>query len=165
MDAGKVEIREIQKQEIGKLQDMLYEAIYQPDESRLIPRSVLQLPEINNYIKDFGSKKDDYCLVAIDNGEIIGSVWIRILDGEIKGYGNIDGKTPEFSISLYKEYRGFGIGTRLMSSMISYLKKHGYKQASLNVKKQNYAVKLYEKMGFEVIEEDEENYLMLLVLN
>lgn len=160
----KVTVREIKKSELEKLEDMLYEAIYQPDEVNLIPRKVLKLPEIRVYIDNFGSKKDDYCLVADLDGKIVGAVWTRILAGDIKGFGHIDDKTPEFAISLYKEYRNFGIGTRLMTAMIEYLRCNGYKQTSLNVKKDNYAVKLYRKMGFEIIREDPEDYLMLLKL-
>ena len=160
-----VVIREIRQNEIPKLEDMLYEAIYQPDESDLIPRSVLQIPEINIYIKDFGTLKDDYGLVADLDEEIIGAVWIRILSGKIKGYGNIDGETPEFAISLFKEYRNRGIGTLLMTHMIDYLRKKGYKKASLNVKKENYAVKLYQKVGFEIMDENEEDFLMVLKLD
>lgn len=160
----KITIREIKKSELGKLEDMLYEAIYQPDEANLIPRDVLKLPEIRVYIDNFGNKKDDYCLVADLNGKIVGAVWTRILSGDIKGFGYIDDETPEFAISLYKEYRNCGIGMRLMTAMIEYLQSNGYKQTSLNVKKDNYAVKLYKKMGFEVIGEDSEDFLMLLKL-
>ena len=46
--------REIKKHEIEKLEDLLYEAIYQPDEQHLIPRSVLKVPEVYAYIKNFG---------------------------------------------------------------------------------------------------------------
>ena len=143
---------------------MLYEAIYQPDEDSLIPRSVIDIPEVNVYIKDFGKWKDDYCLVADSDGDIVGAVWVRIISGEIKGYGYVDNQTPEFAISLFKDYRNKGIGTQLMGRMIDYLRGKGYKQTSLNVKKENYAVKLYRKMGFVVIDESEEDYLMLLDL-
>ncbi len=160
----KVTIREIKPSELGKLEDMLYEAIYQPDETNLIPREILKLPEICVYIDNFGKKKDDYCLVADLNGKIVGAVWTRILSGDIKGYGNIDDETPEFAISLYKEYRNHGIGTKLMTAMIKHLRDSGYKQTSLNVKKDNYAVKLYKNMGFEIVGEDSEDYLMLLKL-
>jgi ribosomal protein S18 acetylase RimI-like enzyme len=160
----KITIREIKPEEINKLEDMLYEAIYQPDENNLIPKTVLEIPEVNAYIKDFGSKKDDYCLVADLAGEIVGAVWVRVISGEIKGYGYIDENTPEFAISLYKQYRNKGVGTQLMASMITHLCKNGYKQTSLNVKKENHAVRLYKKMGFEIISEDNEDYLMLLNL-
>jgi Acetyltransferases len=161
---GKVLIREIRENEIDILEDMLYESIYQPDKQNPIPRSVLNVPEVYAYIKDFGKREDDYCLVAESNGEIIGAVWVRIISGEIKGYGNIDNETPEFAISLFKEYRNRGIGTRLMIGMIDYLKKSGYRKASLSVQKENYAVALYKKVGFEIIDENENDYLMLLIL-
>ncbi|MDR0765614.1 MAG: GNAT family N-acetyltransferase [Odoribacteraceae bacterium] len=159
-----VVIREIKRDELSKLEDMLYEAIYQPDETNPIPRNIIELPEIRVYIDNFGQKKDDYCLVADLNGEILGAVWIRILAGDIKGFGYIDNETPEFAISLYKKYRNQGIGTKLMTVMIEYLRENGYKQTSLNVKKDNYAVRLYKNMGFEVIGDDGEDYLMLLKL-
>lgn len=160
----KIRIREIEKGEISRLEDMLYEAIYQPDENQVIPRSVLKIPEVYAYIENFGDKIDDHCLVAEMEQQIVGAVWVRIISGNIKGYGYIDDKTPEFAISLYKEYRNKGIGSLLMSRMINYLKNKGYEQTSLNVKKDNYAVKLYKNIGFTVIGENEKDYLMLLKL-
>lgn len=160
-----IKIRKIKEAEIGGLEDLLYEAIYQPDKQNLIPRSVLNIPEIHAYIKDFSTMKDDCCFVAEHSGKIIGAVWVRILSGNIKGYGYIDDKTPEFAISLFEKYRNQGIGTKLMNRMIDYLREKGYKQTSLNVQKENYAVKLYKKLGFEVIQENDTDYLMLLKLN
>lgn len=160
-----ITIRKIQTSEIYLLKDMLYEAIYQPDENNLIPRSVIEIPEVDAYIKDFGKRADDYCLVADLDGKIIGAVWVRIISGEIKGFGYLDDQTPEFAISLFKEYREQGIGTRLMIEMIEYLRKSGYKKTSLSVQKENYAVKLYLKMGFKIIRENNEDYLMLLTLD
>src|SRR3989339_600263 len=98
-----IKIREIEKDEIDKLEDMLYEAVYQPDKNNLIPRDVIKVPKIYAYIDKFGTLNDDYCLVADLNGRIIGAVWVRIITGKIKGYGNVDNKTPEFAISLLKE--------------------------------------------------------------
>jgi len=109
-------------------------------------------------------KKDDYCLVAECKGKIIGAVWVRILSGDKKGYGYVDDETPEFAISLFKEYRNLGIGTLLMQQMIEHLKKQEYTQTSLSVQKENYAVKMYQKLGFEIISENKEDYLMVLKL-
>lgn len=157
-------IREIEAKEVKILEDMLYESIYQPDKTKPISREVINVPKIHVYIYNFGEKKDDYCLVADLNGQIIGAVWIRILADEIKGYGYIDDKTPEFVISLFKEYRKQGIGTKLMKEMISYLKVKNYNQASLSVQKENYAVRMYQKLGFKIVDENNEDYLMLLKL-
>ncbi len=109
------------------------------------------------YVSDFGTKTGDYGLVAEVNNRIVGAVWVRIMDD----YGHVDDKTPSFAISLYKEYRGCGIGTDLMKSMLELLKKNGYKQASLAVQKLNYAVKMYKDVGFYIIDENDEEYIML----
>jgi ribosomal protein S18 acetylase RimI-like enzyme len=87
----------------------------------------------------------------------VGAVWTRI----INGFGNVDDKTPEFAISLYPEYRGRGIGTNLMREMLELLRSKGYKQTSLAVQKENYAVKMYKAVGFEIAKELEEEYLMM----
>lgn len=76
-------------------------------------------------------------------------------------YGHIDDDTPSFAISLYEEYRNLGIGTALMEAMLKLLKSKGYKRASLSVQKANYAVNMYRKTGFEVIDENEEEYIMV----
>ena len=129
-------IRQIRACEFERLEDMLYEAIYQPNEQTPIPRSVLKVPEVYVYIKDFGKLKDDYCFVAELSEKIVGAVWVRILSGKPKGYGNIDDKTPEFAISLFKAYRNQGIGTQLMSKMIDHLRENGYRSEERRVGKE-----------------------------
>ena len=79
-------------------------------------------------------------------------------------YGHVDDETPSFAISLYKDYRGKGIGTEMMHQMLSLLKTQGYEKASLAVQKANYAVKMYEKVGFKTIDENEEEYIMICEL-
>lgn len=44
--------------------------------------------------------------------------------------------------------------------MLQFLKDRGYKQISLSVQKTNYAVNMYRKLGFEVVKENEEEYMM-----
>jgi ribosomal protein S18 acetylase RimI-like enzyme len=150
------EIRPIKPEEIDVLDDFLYEAIFQPDINNLAPKSIIEKPELQIYIKDFG-KPDDNCLVAVCDGKIVGAVWTRIIDG----FGSVDEKTPEFAISLFREFRGRGIGTNLMREMLELLRVKGYKQTSLAVQKKNYAVKMYKAIGFEIAKELDEEYLMI----
>lgn len=153
-------IRPIHQNELFLLENFLYEAIFQRDEQNLLPRSIIKEPEIQIFIEDFG-RQDDNCLVAVAGECIVGAVWTRILSAGIKGFGNIDNQTPEFAISLYKEYRGKGIGTQLMIRMLQLLKEKGYKKTSLAVQKDNYAVKMYQEVGFSIIDENEEEYIMV----
>ena len=76
----------------------------------------------------------------------------------------IDDTTPSLSISLLKEYRNLGIGTELMKQILLTLKERKYKQVSLSVQKINYAVSMYKKVGFEVVRENEEDYVMFCKL-
>ncbi len=150
-------IREIYEHEYFLLDDFLYEAIFIPEGIEPPPRTIILNDDLQVYVKDFGKMPDDKCFVAEFNGIVIGAVWVRIM----KDYGNIDDKTPSFAISLYKEYRGLGIGTELMKRMIEHLKNKNYAQASLAVQKANYAVKMYLNVGFKIINENEEEYIMI----
>lgn len=150
-------IREIQKEEYDKLNDFLYEAIFIPEGVKAPPRNVIDAPELQVYVKNFGEEKDDICFLAEVENEVIGAVWVRDMDD----YGHIEDGVPSFAISLYKEYRGFGIGTALMKLMLHELKLRGYKKASLSVQKENYAVRMYLGVGFQIIKETEEEYIMV----
>ena len=153
-------IREIRKDEVELLKDFLYEAIFIPEGVTPPPRSILDQPELRVYIDDFGSQKWDHCLVADCDGKVVGAVWTRI----INDYGHVDDGTPSFAISLYKEYRGKGIGTQMMVKMLELLKKQGFRRASLAVQKANYAVKMYKQVGFRTVAENEQEYIMVCEL-
>jgi len=158
-------IRKINENEFPVMEDLLYEAIFQDQGAEPLPREIIKDPQISVYIDEFGSKHGDCCYVADYKGWILGAVWARILSDEIKGYGNVDDKTPELAISMFKEYRNKGIGSRLMHKILKHLKKNGYEQISLSVSKTNYAVDMYKKAGFETIRESGNDFLMVLKLD
>ena len=153
-------LREIKENETEILKDFLYEAIFIPEGMEPPAREIIEQPELKLYYDSFGIGEADYCIVADDDGKVIGAVWTRIMND----YGHIDEETPSFAISLYKEYRGQGIGTKLMKEMLSILKEKGYKRASLAVQKANYAVKMYENVGFKTVDENDEEYIMVCEL-
>ncbi|MGL4774564.1 MAG: GNAT family N-acetyltransferase [Clostridium sp.] len=150
-------IRKIRDDEYALLNDFLYEAIFILEGEQAPPKSIINLPELQVYVLDFGKKEDDICFVAEVNEKVIGAVWVRVMDD----YGHIEDEVPSFAISLYKEYRGNGIGTALMKKMIYELQKRGYKKTSLAVQKANYAVKMYNSVGFEIVDVNEEEYIMV----
>ena len=110
-------IRPLQAGENHLLRNFLYEAIYIPEGAEPPSKDVVELPELKVYIENFGKKKDDYCLVAETDGKVVGAAWVRIMND----YGHVDDETPSLSISLYKEYRNKGIGSRLMQEIIKLL--------------------------------------------
>ncbi|WP_313381456.1 GNAT family N-acetyltransferase [Proteiniphilum saccharofermentans] len=157
-------IRAILPVEYPLMEDFMYEAIYHPDPANPYPKEVIYYPQVRVYWDNWGKEKDDYCLLALVDDKPIGAVWIRTFQGEIKGCGYIDEHTPEIAIALFEEYRNQGIGTEMMTQMIALMKDKGYKQVSLSITKGNPAIHLYERLSFKVIDENEEDYIMLLSL-
>ncbi len=152
-------IREMTEDEYPLLEEFLYNAIFIPEGVPKPPRDIIQNAELQVYIKDFGKRKGDCCLAAETDNRIVGACWVRIMND----YGHIDDETPSFAISVLEEYRGKGTGTELMRRMLALLKAEGYKRASLAVQKANYAVRMYKNVGFEIVDENEQEYIMLWV--
>lgn len=150
-------LRELREKETELLKDFLYEAIFIPEGIAPPTREIINKPELKIYYEGFGTGRADYCIVADENGKVIGAVWTRIMND----YGHVDDDTPSLAISLYKEYRGRGIGTQMMKEIITILKSKGYKRLSLAVQKMNYAVRMYEKVGFKIVDENDEEYIMV----
>lgn len=157
-------IRELREDEKGLIPEFLYEAIFQRVGEPIVSKDIIYQPDLRNYFEDFG-RKGDYCLIAEVENMVVGAVWTRIWNGDLKGYAYIDDMTPELAISLYKEYRGKRIGTRLMKSMLTLLKREGYERISLSVQKDNYAFAMYKEVGFEIAKELEGEYLMVCNLS
>lgn len=150
-------IQELRTSEVKELDTFLYEAIFIPEGVEAPSKDIILQPELQVYVADFGKRKGDKCLVAEADANIIGAVWVRIMND----YGHVDDETPSFAISVLKEYRGYEIGTKLMQEMLDALRNDGYRQASLSVQKSNYAVKMYQKVGFEILRENDEEYIMV----
>ena len=153
-------LRELREDETELLKDFLYEAIFIPEGVEPPARKIIEQPELKIYYEDFGTGRADHCIVADDEGRVIGAVWTRIMND----YGHVDDETPSFAISLYRQYRGKGIGTKLMKEMLALLKDRGFERASLAVQKANYAVRMYENVGFVTVDENNEEYIMVCEL-
>ena len=153
-------IREMRSEEYCLLSDFLYEAIYIPEGIEPPPKSVIECPELQEYIVEFGNRKHDKALVAEMQGNVIGAIWVRIMND----YGHIDNDTPSLAMSVYKKYRGLGIGTSLLKQLLQVERLAGDSKISLSVQKSNYAVKMYEKVGFTVADENSEEYVMIVNL-
>ena len=67
-------------------------------------RKIINEPKINIYIKDFGAQAGDLGVVAEQDGQIVGAAWT-----ESFRHGHIDAETPELAISVFPEFRGYGV--------------------------------------------------------
>jgi len=150
-------IREMRAEEYPLLDEFLYQAIFVPEGQLPPPRSILEKDELRVYVDGFGTGYADIALVAECAGDVVGAVWVR----DMPDYGHVEDGVPSFAISVLPEHRGQGIGSALMKAMLTELRKRDFAQASLAVQKANYAFRMYRSLGFEIVDENEEEYIMI----
>lgn len=142
-------VRLIRTSDYVCLPEFLYQAIFIPKGVEPPPRSIINDPQIFAYIKDFSTQSGDFGVVAEQNGQVVGAAWTRI----ITAHGHINDETPELAISILPEFRGYGIGTKLMKKLFEVLRANGYARTSLSVQKDNPAVQFYKRLGYRITEE------------
>ncbi len=107
-------IREMHPNEYPLLEDFLYQAIYQPDKTNLASKSIINKPELQVYIKDFSTRKDDYCFCAEVNGKVVGAVWVR----NINGYGSVEMLRNDFINNFSHEFKTPIVSIRGFAKML-----------------------------------------------
>lgn len=140
---------------------MLYHALHVPDGHEPFPKEIVTELEIARYVLDWG-KANDLGFAAIDDitQQLVGAVWIRSFKSENQGYGYVDDDTPELSIAVLPDHRNQGLGTALLNHMIAEAAKR-YSGLSLSVSSDNPAKSLYERLGFEIIEQNGTSLTMM----
>ena len=140
---------------------MLYLALYVPPGAAPLPRTIVQRPELARYAAGWG-REHDLGFAALDatTGQAAGAAWIRLLSGANRGYGWVDDATPELSIAVLPAWRGRGIGAALLGRLVQAAQPH-YRALSLSVARDNPALRLYRRLGFEGVRVDGELLIML----
>lgn len=77
----------------------------------------------------------------------MGAAWVRLWTGDTKGFGYVDATIPELAIATIPAYQGNGIGTHLLKQLLAAAGGR-YPAVSLNVRTDNPAASLYERIGF-----------------
>ncbi|EJQ03007.1 hypothetical protein IE3_05645 [Bacillus cereus BAG3X2-1] len=91
-------------------------------------------------------EKGSYYLIATENDKIMG--WILIGASKDQFTDKMNGFIYELFVR--EEFRGNGISKRLMRTAIEHLRQDGYSEVRLSAFTGNKAIKLYEKMGFNI---------------
>jgi ribosomal protein S18 acetylase RimI-like enzyme len=112
---------------------------------------IVDRPELACYIEDWGRYGDDAVVAEEEStGADLGAAWLRLWPGPETGYGFVDRATPELGIAVRPAYRGRGIGTCLLDALLDRAsQRHG--AVSLSVSAGNPAVRLYQRLGFEML--------------
>lgn len=139
----------------------LYYAITVPPGAPSPDPEIVKLPELACYVKNWMNRPGDLGFVATENGRHIGAAWIRIWSESEYGYGYIKATIPELSISLLPEYRGKGIGTRLLELLLNDVSKE-YEAVSLSVASYSPAIRLYIRNNFRIIKKTHEDSFTMI---
>ncbi len=107
----------------------------------------------------------DLGVLAVDEQRPVGAAWLRLLPESDPGYGFVDAATPELSMGVVQAWRKRGVGRRLLDALVAAAREQGLASLSLSVEVDNYARRLYERVGFRQVGEVNGSVTMLLRLD
>ena len=136
--------------DIAFLREMLYLALFVPPGSPPFPRSILDDPAIDRYVRDWPTRPGDVGLIGVVDDAPVGAAWLRHFTAAAPGYGFIDEATPELTVAVLEGYRNRGIGTHLIAGLQGFVPR-----ISLSCDPANPASDLYRRAGFEPWRDDE----------
>jgi ribosomal protein S18 acetylase RimI-like enzyme len=83
--------------------------------------------------------------VALSAGEVVGWCDVKPLDRPTQAHRGV------FGVGLLPQFRGQGIGTKLIRSALAAARAYGLHRVELTVREHNTgAIELYKKAGFEI---------------
>ncbi len=143
----------------GGLAEAVYEGVIPGRGAHLIVEHLFSRPNVTTAFAN--------CSVAENDERVLGSVHAFPMDA--MGDGPADPLVPEdrhylyapfehmhaegsyyiMALAVYREFRGSGVGQRLIAEAESAAQAKGFEETSLNVFSENLgAVRLYEKLGY-----------------
>jgi ribosomal protein S18 acetylase RimI-like enzyme len=149
-NTAQVIIRPIQAEDIPFLWDMMYEAAIVAESMRALGKEkALSLPVNRKYVEGWG-RSGDAGLIALDEAQQRwGAAWYRLHPASDPGYGFVSSTIPELTIGVRADARRQGIGSILLRALIDLAQREGYAALSLSVDRNNPALALYERLGFQ----------------
>ena len=158
-------IRAIDASTSDRLRHYLWLSIFTPAGVEPPPAEIVDRPDLALYVAGWGRYGDDGVL-AIDtaHGADVGAAWLRLWPGPETGYGYVDRSTPELAIAVRQAFRGRGIGTCLLDTLLDRASQR-HRAVSLSVSRDNPAIALYQRLGFRVIAEAGGSFTMRLTFS
>ena len=95
-------------------------------------------------------RSEDFGFIAERDAKAIGAAWARQFSPDEQPAFYVDGRTPEVSIGVSGAARGQGVGGRLLSALLAEAARRGV-GLCLNVRHDNPARRLYERIGFRLV--------------
>jgi GNAT superfamily N-acetyltransferase len=151
-------IRRGNRQDVRFLKDMLRHAFYWRSGAGTEDASLWR------YVAGWG-RRGDAAVIALEGGFPVGAAWFRLFPRDEPGFGFVEEGTPEVSIAVVPSRRGHGIGSELLASLIALAREQGYGSLSLSVAADSPAMHVFEKQGFERVEQTDHSWTMRLDLS
>ena len=154
--------RDTRPDDLPFLREMLYEAIFWrrgPDTPSF--DEAMKLDFVQMAMEDWGGRPGDFAVVAIQEARPVGAAWYRYWTGEAQIRGYIRPDVPVLAIAVHSDFRGRGIGGMLMDHLMARASEQSVPRISLAVSKDNRALGLYRKKGFEVHTDIGHSFLMI----
>ncbi|BAT54843.1 GCN5-related N-acetyltransferase [Nostoc sp. NIES-3756] len=152
-------IRPLTQQDEPFLWQMLYEAAHLAEEGNLTVQDAMNHPELLKYVENWGLPGDmGFAATLVDSDVSVGAAWLRLFTKDNQGYGYIDDQTPELAMAFrpaklnatLPQYRNQGIGTKLITHLIT-AAKVVYPAIALSSRKSNPALRLYQRLGWQIV--------------
>ena len=163
-----IEIRLARADDLPFLWEMLFEAAAVSETVRALGKEqALLLPEVRKYLEGWGRAGDEAVIAFARGGQRVGAAWARCFSAERRGFGFVAPEVPELSVAVIQGMRGQGVGGALIKELMRRVRAAGYKAISLSVDRQNRAVTLYHRLGFQdagISRPEESSVTMLAVL-
>jgi GNAT superfamily N-acetyltransferase len=150
-------IRRGNRQDVRFLRDMLRHAFYWRSSSGVEDASLWR------YVAGWG-RRGDAAVIALEGGFPVGAAWFRLFSGEEPGFGFVGEGTPEVAIAVVPSRRGQGIGSELLDALVGLAREQGYSDLSLSVASESPAMHVFEKQGFQQVEQTDGSWTMRLTL-
>ena len=151
-------IRRGNRQDVRFLRDMLRHAFYWRSGSDLEESSLWR------YVSGWG-RRGDAAMIALEGGFPVGAAWFRLFPSEEPGFGFVNEATPDVAIAIVPSRRGRGIGSELLEALVDLAREQGYEGLSLSVAEDSPAMHVFQKHGFEKVEQADGSWTMRLDLS
>lgn len=155
-------IKEADSSDLPFLRQMLVEAVNWDLAKELVSvDELLGRPELRKILTRWGRRGDVALVMVDDNGVRLGACWYRCWTEHDHSYGFVSEEAPELGIGVVPEYRGRGLGSRLIKELIAVAAAQGRRRLSLSVASENPAIRLYEKLGFRRYRKNGDSWTMI----
>lgn len=145
--------------DLSFLKEMFYISLFALPGEDAFPKDIIEKPHLARYYEHWG-KEGDIGIVAMHGEQEIGAVWARFFKADAPGYGFVKEEAPELGIAIQRDFRGQGLGRRLMEMLCEELSQKNIPAVSLSTDSRNPAMHLYQSLGFEEISREEFSVLM-----